>query len=68
MLATGPAGTLVVCDTSGFHRGGYGRSKPRVLATHTYIDRKVTPENQRRKFQVEWRGDGLSEQARFALG
>ncbi len=67
MLATGPAGTLVLCDTSGFHRGGYARSKPRVLATQTYINRKVTAENQRRKFQVDWRGDGLSEQARFAL-
>jgi hypothetical protein len=67
MLATGPAGTLVICDTSGFHRGGYARSKPRVLATHTYVDRKVTPENRRRKFEVDWRADSLSEQARFAL-
>lgn len=67
VLATGPAGTLVICDTSGFHRGGYARSKPRVLATQTYVDRKVTPENERRKFQVDWRGDRLSDQARFAL-
>ncbi len=67
LLATGPAGTLVICDTSGFHRGGYARSKPRLLATQTYVDRKVTPENGRRKFQVDWRGGGLSEQARFAL-
>ena len=67
LLATGPAGTLVICDTSGFHRGGYARSKPRVLATQTYVDRKVTPENKRRKFEVDWRDDGLSDQARFAL-
>ncbi len=67
LLATGPAGTLVICDTSGFHRGGYARSKPRVLATQTYVDRKVTAENKRRKFEVDWRGDGLSDQARFAL-
>jgi hypothetical protein len=67
VLATGPAGTLVICDTSGFHRGGYARSKPRILATHTYVDRKVTPENRRRKFQVDWRDGTLSEQARFAL-
>jgi hypothetical protein len=67
ILATGPAGTLVICDTSGFHRGGYARTKPRVLATQTYVDRKVTPENRRRKFEVDWRGDGLSEPARFAL-
>ena len=67
LLATGPAGTLVICDTSGFHRGGYARSKPRILATQTYVDRKVTPENRRRKFEVDWREDTLSDQARFAL-
>ncbi len=33
---TGPAGTLVFCDTSGFHRGGLSTSDPRVLATWTY--------------------------------
>ena len=68
VAATGPRGTLVICDTSGFHRGGYARSKPRVLSTHTYVNRKITPDKpERRKFQVEW-GDGeLSEQARFAL-
>ena len=67
ILATGRAGTLVICDTSGFHRGGYARSAPRVLATQTYVDRKVTPENDRRKFQVDWGSAELSDQARFAL-
>ena len=68
LLATGPAGTLVICDTSGFHRGGYARSKPRVLATQTYVDKKVTTENRRRKFEVDWQSDTtLSEHARFAL-
>jgi hypothetical protein len=33
---TGPAGTLVFCNTSGFHRGGLSTSDPRVLATWTY--------------------------------
>jgi hypothetical protein len=27
ILATGSAGPLVICDTSGFHRGGYARTK-----------------------------------------
>ncbi len=31
LLVTGPAGTVVLCDTSGFHRGGHARSKPRIL-------------------------------------
>jgi hypothetical protein len=68
VLATGPAGTLVICDTSGFHRGGYTRGKPRILATQTYVNRKITPDKPgRRKFQVDWRDNKLSEQARFAL-
>ena len=68
LSATGPAGTVVICDTSGFHRGGYARSRPRVLSTHTYVNRKITPDKpERRKFQVDWRDNELSEQSRFAL-
>jgi len=68
LSATGPRGTLVICDTSGFHRGGYARSKPRVLSTHTYVNRKITPDKpERRKFQVVWGEGELSEQSRFAL-
>jgi hypothetical protein len=68
VLATGTGGTLVICDTSGFHRGGYVKTTPRILATQTYIDRKITPDKpNRRKFQVEWQAGALSEQARFAL-
>ena len=33
---TGPAGTLLFCNTAGFHRGGFSTTKPRVLATATY--------------------------------
>lgn len=68
MLATGPAGTLVICDTSGFHRGGYARTKPRILSTHTYVNKKITAERpERRKFTVDWRDGELSEASRFAL-
>jgi phytanoyl-CoA dioxygenase PhyH len=68
IAATGPVGTVVICDTSGFHRGGYARSKPRILSTHTYINRKITADRpERRKFQVDWRERELSEQSRFAL-
>ena len=66
--ATGPVGTLVICDTSGFHRGGYARTKPRILSTHTYVNKKITPERpERRKFTVDWRDGELSEASRFAL-
>jgi hypothetical protein len=33
---TGPKGTMFLCNTSGFHRGGYVTETPRVLATATY--------------------------------
>ncbi len=33
---TGQRGTLILCNTSGFHRGGYATGRPRVLATWTY--------------------------------
>jgi hypothetical protein len=33
---TGSTGTMILCNTSGFHRGGYVTGKPRLLATATY--------------------------------
>jgi Phytanoyl-CoA dioxygenase (PhyH) len=33
---TAPKGTLIFCNTSGFHRGGFAKAKPRVLATLTW--------------------------------
>jgi hypothetical protein len=33
---TAPRGTIIFCNTSGLHRGGFVESKPRVLATVTY--------------------------------
>ncbi len=64
LLVTAPAGTIVVCDTSGFHRGGYARSTPRILSTHTYVSPSST---WGRRFEVDWREGALSEEARFAL-
>jgi hypothetical protein len=37
LTATGPAGTVIFCDTSGFHRGGWAKLKPRVLSVQTYV-------------------------------
>jgi hypothetical protein len=33
---TAKRGTLIFCNTSGLHRGGFAKTKPRVLATATY--------------------------------
>jgi Phytanoyl-CoA dioxygenase (PhyH) len=64
VVATAPAGTIVLCDTSGFHRGGHARSKPRILSTHTYVSQGST---WGRRFEVDWRDGDLSDAARFAL-
>ena len=46
---SGPVGTLLFCDTTGLHRGGISRSKPRVVATWTF----VTPASRyQRRFTV----------------
>ncbi len=34
---TGSKGSLIFCNTSGFHRGGFATERPRVLATATYL-------------------------------
>ena len=62
---SGPVGTLLFCDTTGLHRGGISRSKPRVVATWTF----VTPASRyQRRFTVRPEdGQNLSEEARFAL-
>lgn len=39
IVATGPAGTIIFCDTSGIHRGGYATSQPRVMYTSVYTTR-----------------------------
>ncbi len=33
---TGEKGTMILCNTSGLHRGGFATAGPRVLATATY--------------------------------
>jgi hypothetical protein len=63
---TGPRGTLLLCDTSGFHRGGHARSTPRIAAYHTYI----SPEAEWEKiyYDIAWSATTqLSRQSRYAL-
>lgn len=35
--ALGKRGTIVLCDTTGFHRGGYSTKNPRVLSAMVYV-------------------------------
>jgi hypothetical protein len=66
IVVTGPAGTMIFCDTSGFHCGGSARTKPRILSYHTYV---CPPIEKSPRFKVDWspEGNGLSGQARFAI-
>ena len=62
---SGPVGTLLFCDTTGIHRGGISKSRPRLVATWTF----VTPASRhQRRFTVRpvenW---PLSEEGRLAV-
>jgi hypothetical protein len=66
MLA-GPKGTMFLCNTSGFHRGGYVTHKPRVLATATYCSPASLKALTERNFSLRNRAEGLDEPVRYAL-
>ena len=65
---TGPPGTMIFCNTAGFHRGGFALTTPRVLCYHTYIS-AAAQERHPRKFEVDWSGaaDDLPAESRYAL-
>jgi hypothetical protein len=63
---TAPKGTLIFCNTSGFHRGGFAKSKPRVLATFTWDSPASLKSLSERNF-VFVDGEGVSGARRFAL-
>ena len=65
LQCTGTVGTLVFCDTAGFHRGGIPRAKPRILAHWAF----VTPASfWEHRFSVRpAEVASLSEEAQFAI-
>jgi hypothetical protein len=65
---TGSAGTLVFCNTAGFHRGGFSTSKPRVLATATYSSPASLASLTVRSYEYTGSLDELDPPTRFALG
>jgi hypothetical protein len=65
---TAPRGTLILCNTAGFHRGGYATGKARTLATWTYCSPAALEALSERNFTVA--GGSLAElspAAAFAL-
>jgi hypothetical protein len=66
VILQGPPGTLIFCDTAGFHRGGISRTIPRILATSAF----VTPASlHRRRYEIDAtvRDAPWSAPARFAI-
>jgi hypothetical protein len=66
VVLDGPPGTLIFCDTAGFHRGGICRTIPRILATSAF----VTPASlHRRRYEIDAtvRDAPWSSPARFAV-
>jgi hypothetical protein len=66
VAVTGPAGTMILAVTGGFHRGGFARTRARVLSTSTYL----APDIRKRRFKVDYSGQqgSLPPQVAFALG
>ena len=64
---TGAAGTLVFCNTSGFHRGGFSTTAPRVLATATYSSPASLASLTVRSYEYTGELEELDPATRFAL-
>ena len=65
---TAPKGTLIFCNSAGFHRGGFSTTDPRVLATATYSSPASLASLTVRSYEVNGSLDGLDAPTRFALG
>lgn len=65
---TAPTGTIVFCNTSGLHRGGFATGRPRVLATATYCSPASLRALSQRNFELEpGAAAGLGAAARHAV-
>ena len=65
---TAAKGTIIFCNTSGFHRGGFAKTKPRVLATFTWDSPASLKALSERNFTLASpNGEPLSEAQRYAL-
>ena len=64
---TAPKGTLIFCNTAGFHRGGFSTTDPRVLATVTYSSPASLASLTERSFDYRGSLDELDAPTRFAL-
>ena len=65
---TAPKGTIIFCNTCGFHRGGFATGKPRVLATFTWDSPASLKALSERNYELAGANGTVLEGARaFAL-
>jgi hypothetical protein len=65
---TAPKGTIIFCNTSGFHRGGFATGKARVLATLTWDSpASLKALSERNYVFVPSNGSASSDAQRYAL-
>jgi hypothetical protein len=64
---TGPKGTLILCNTSGLHRGGFATAGPRVLATATYCSPASLKALSNRNFSTPLAESATDPVVRFAV-
>ncbi len=64
---TAPKGTLIFCNTAGFHRGGFSTTDPRVLATATYSSPASLASLTTRSYTFTGRLGELDAPTRYAL-
>lgn len=63
ITATGKAGTVIFCDTSGLHRGGYAKSKERIMSTTFYTADTWLADAPRYRHSAETRAAVAKEKA-----
>ena len=65
---TAPEGSMIFCNTSGFHRGGYATGdRPRVMAVYNYSSPASLAALTLRNFDTNLSSEELSDQASYAL-
>jgi hypothetical protein len=67
---TAPKGTIIFCNTSGLHRGGFAESRPRVLAPVTYCSPASLHSLTERNYELPSGTDleSLDPVVRYAVG
>jgi hypothetical protein len=66
IAATGKAGTMIFCDTTGLHKGGLATEKNRFMCTLVYTS-SASPWPIRYRYPTEFRPENLSPAVSFAV-